>query len=531
MRRFLRRKWWLVLLLLLVLLFPRIALRILPTIVMFAVQLALNILMFGFMFFYLASRTRVECYLPGDLNLSWQDYRGHPEIVKKAQLWVELLKGPKKFEEMGGKHISGVLLEGRPGSGKTWLAKVVASEAGVPFLSIDCATLQGTFVGISPLRVIQVFRRARRLAEDYGACILFLDEIDSIGRSRTGVQPRQFGFPWGGWWGGGLLTTLMIELDGLREARGRIWRMKKKIWGLFGKRPKWHFPKVMVIAATNIGQVLDPALTRPGRLSRKIVIEEPTLEGTRDIIAYYLGKVAHDETVTVEALALDAVGQMPAKIAEAINTALELAYTEGSEKMSYWHWRRALSELVFGLRQPVPWDERDRRRIAYHEAGHALVTWLLQKEDFRITSCSIVRYGSALGHLSAVPLVQLFVHSVEEISKALSVHVAGRAAEEVVFGMPMGSMGGDMRAITDTLQWMVRQGMFGSLPLGESPEKDIKKQVEDYFQGILDSTKDLLRKHRKLLDNLADALMKREEIIGEEVEKLLEEWSKDGETS
>jgi len=388
MRRFLRRKWWLVLLLLLVLLFPRIALRILPTIVMFAVQLALNILMFGFMFFYLASRTRVECYLPGDLNLSWQDYRGHPEIVKKAQLWVELLKGPKKFEEMGGKHISGVLLEGRPGSGKTWLAKVVASEAGVPFLSIDCATLQGTFVGISPLRVIQVFRRARRLAEDYGACILFLDEIDSIGRSRTGVQP-----------------------------------------------------------------------------------------------------------------------------------------------MSYWHWRRALSELVFGLRQPVPWDERDRKRIAYHEAGHALVTWLLQKEDFRITSCSIVRYGSALGHLSAVPLVQLFVHSVEEISKALSVHVAGRAAEEVVFGMPMGSMGGDMRAITDTLQWMVRQGMFGSLPLGESPEKDIKKQVEDYFQGILDSTKDLLRKHRKLLDNLAEELMKREEIIGEEVEKLLEEWSKDGETS
>jgi len=529
-KRFLKRRWWIFVIALAVWLFPQTVLEFLPMLFMFALQLALNILMFGLMFFYLASRTRIETYLPGDLDYSWDDYRGHPEIVEKAKLWVQLLKGIEEFEALGGHHVGGVLLVGPPGSGKTHLARIVAAQAGVPFLSIDCATLQGTFVGISPLRVIQVFRRARRLARDYGACILCLDEIDAIGRSRSGIHPRQWGIPWGGWGGGGLLTTLFIELDGLREARGRIWHIKKQIWKfLFRKLPKWKWPKVMVMAMTNVPELLDPALTRPGRLSRQIKIDPPTLEGAKDIIEYYLEKVTHDESVSVEKLALDAIGQVPAKIEEAINTALELAYASGRKAMSYWDWRHALNELVLGLRQPVPWEERDRERLAYHEAGHAVVTWLLQRKDYRITSCSIVRYGSALGHLTAVPTTQLFVKSVEEASASLAVLIGGRAAEELVFGMPMGSLGGDMKAIRSVLTWMAEHGMFRNYRLGQETSEALQEEMNKFLRRVREETIELLRRNRNLLDVLAKELMQREEIIGEEVEKLLEEVS--GETS
>jgi len=276
---------------------------------------------------------------------------------------------------------------------------------------------------------------------------------------------------------------------------------------------------------TNVPELLDPALTRPGRLSRQIKIDPPTLEGARDIIEYYLQKVTHDETVSVEKLALDAIGQVPAKIEEAINTALELAFAAGKKAMSYWDWRHALNELVLGLRQPVPWEVRDRRRLAYHEAGHAVVTWLLQRQDYRITSCSIVRYGSALGHLTAVPTTQLFVKSVEEISAGLAVLIGGRAAEELVFGMPMGSLGGDMKAIRSVLTWMAEHGMFRNYKLGLEPSEELQKEMDEFLKRVREETIELLRRNRTLLDALAEELMQREEIIGEEVERLLEEVS------
>jgi len=388
-----------------------------------------------------------------------------------------------------------------------------------------------TFVGIAPLRVMRVFRKARKLARDYGACIIFLDEIDSVGRSRTGRQPYVAGLPWVGFFGMGLLTTLMIEIDGLRIPRGLSWRIYRRIYKALKKRePKWPVPRLLVIGSTNIGAVLDPALTRPGRLSHKVVIEAPNLEGVKDILSYYLEKVKHDETVTVEKCSLDCIGQQPAKIEEAINSAVSIAYARGAERMSYLDWRRALAEETLGLKQPVPWFERDRKRIAYHEAGHAVAVYLLFKGEHRITLASIIRYGSALGHISHVPYEQLYVYSRRELEARLMVSLAGRAAEEIFLEEKMASMKGDMKHIQALVYNMASQGFFDHLPkLDGSFTDDLQAEVEHFISDKLAEVKDLLAKNHHLVERLAQALMEREEIIGEEVERLLASWEEEDE--
>jgi len=383
-----------------------------------------------------------------------------------------------------------------------------------------------TFVGIGPLKVMTTFRKARRLARDFGACIIYLDEIDSIGRSRTGPQPETAGFPWGGWYGGGILNTLFIELDGLTFPRNLGWRIKRRFYKAIKKKePKWPVPRILVIASTNIGAVLDPALTRPGRLSHRIVIEAPSFEGVKDILSYYLEKVEHDETVTVEKCGLDCIGQQPAKIAEAVNLAVAKAYARGAKKINYLDWRHALAEETLGLKQPVPWAERDRKRLSFHEAGHAVAVYLLFKGEHRITLASIMRYGSALGHISHVPFEQLYVYSRKELEKFLMVSLAGRAAEEVFLKEEMASMKGDMKHIQALILSMATQGFFKHLPkLDGSFTDDLQAEIETFISDKLKEVKDLLRKNQTLVSRLARELMEREEIIGEEVEKMLSSW-------
>ena len=237
-----------------------------------AYSAVMQIFYFFIMFFYLAGRVKKELYLPGDLPYSWDDYRGAPELVKRMKTYLELLKGYGVYEAAGGRPPSGILLEGPPGTGKSYLAKVMAAECGVPFMSVDCSTLQGTFVGISPLKVSGIFRKCRGLAKAYGACILFLDEIDAVARRRSSGADAAVGML-GGMWGSQVLTTLLIELDGLREARGLRWRWRRRVWRLFGKQPVWRRPRLLVIGSTNIAEVLDPALKRPGRLGEIVRID------------------------------------------------------------------------------------------------------------------------------------------------------------------------------------------------------------------------------------------------------------------
>jgi len=532
-KRWIRRALLFLLIAIILSLAPRTVLGAIPFLFRLMVSIFISLLHLFFFFWYLAGRVKIEVYLPGQLPYTWDDYRGHPEIVEQAKLWVELLKGASEFEKMGGRHIAGVLLEGAPGSGKTYLAKVLASEAGCAFINVSTNSLLGTFVGIGPLKVMTTFRKARKLARDFGACIIYLDEIDSIGRSRTGPQPQTAGFPWGGWYGGGILNTLFIELDGLTFPRSLGWRIKRRLYKAIKKKePKWPVPRILVIASTNIGAVLDPALTRPGRLSHRIVIEAPSFEGVKDILRYYLEKVEHDETVTVEKCGLDCIGQQPAKIAEAINRAVSIAYARGAKRISYLDWRRALAEETLGLKQPVPWVEEDRKRLAYHEAGHAVAVYRLLKGKHRITLASIVRYGSALGHISHVPFEQLYVYSRKELEKFLMVSLAGRAAEEVFLKEEMASLKGDMKHIQALVHSMATQGFFNHLPkLDGSFTDDLQAEIESFISDKLKEVKGVLSKNRRLVERLARVLMEREEIIGEEVEALLASWGEEDEAT
>jgi len=329
------------------------------------------------------------------------------------------------------------------------------------------------------------------------------------------MQTHQWGVPWGGWWGGGLLNTLLIELDGLREAKGRIWRLKKIILRPFGRKPSWRRPRVLVIGSTNIPEVLDPALIRPGRLSRLVEISPPTLDGLKDIAEYYLNKIRHDATLTPEVVALDSVGQTPAKVEEAINVACEIAHESGSDLVNYKHWRNAISEISLGTRQPVPWNPRDRERLAFHEAGHATAVYRFLPEC-KLRLCSIIRYGKALGHISYTPLEEQWVYSEDELRRRLAVALAGRAAEELFLGQKMASMVGDMNFVFQITDVFARQGFLTHFPKPDgSYSDDLQREIEELVRKVLVFVKGLLSENAPLIRRLAKELMVREEILGE----------------
>lgn len=486
----------------------------------------------GIFFYVLAGRVRVQVIMPGDLNYTWDDYRGQPELVKRAKAWVDYLKGVATFEDMGGEFVGGLLFEGGPGTGKTYLAKIIAAEAGIPFMSIEANSLMGTFVGIGPLKVTQLFRRVRNLADEFGGSILYIDEIDAIGASRTGpmspvtgaqpadVHPQMMGA--GMNMGGGILNTLLTELDGFREGRGFFWRLRKRFLTWFGfSGPKWTVPRVMVIGSTNRPDILDPALVRPGRLGKRIVIDLPSPEGLEDIAQYYLSKIRHDETLSPKAIARDSMNQTPNTVRWALNDAVVLAHGEGKDIVSYRHWRTAVSEMILGPKQPLPLKDEDKWAIAVHEAGHAAMVLMLLEGEETVELATIDRYGGqTLGHILPVPVDIRFVKSAERLAKAITVSMAGMAAEEVFLGQRNASAGGDLPNILRTLQGMAMHGMFSVWPGESDGDGDLRKEISSYRRRMYDRAKSLLVTNRERILHLARALMERRELLGPEIEEI-----------
>ncbi|MFQ5946039.1 MAG: AAA family ATPase, partial [Anaerolineae bacterium] len=511
----------------------------------------------GIFFYVLAGRVKITTVMPGDLNLTWDDYRGQPELVKRSKAWVDYLKGVDTFEDMGGEFVGGILFEGAPGTGKTYLAKVIAAEAGIPFVSVEANSLLGTFMGIGPLKVGQLFRKVRNLADEYGGGILFIDEIDAIGGSRGAVQqPQGVGGtePWlgrqrelepgmrtprgvdsvmpvGGMMnmaGGGILNTLLIELDGFHERRSRIWRLRKRIQVWFGfAEPDWTRPRVMVIGSTNRADILDPALVRPGRLGKRIHVDLPSPEGLEDIASYYLAKINHDETLTADSVARDSIQQTPNTVKFAINDAVILAHGEGAKEVSYRHWRTAVSEMIMGPKQPLPLKDDDKWALAVHEAGHAALTLLLMEGEESVELATIDRYGgTTLGHVLHVPVDIRYVTSAEKLAKSITVSMAGIAAEEVFLGHRNASAGGDLPAVQRVLFHMAAHGMFSVWPDESDNNADLRKEIRQYRSRAYGRAKQLLQQNSDRVLRLAEALRDKRELIGKEV---LEIWNRDGE--
>jgi cell division protease FtsH len=519
------------------------------------------IIQFVAMFWFLG-RTRSYDIYPDRTNkgLNYTDYPGQPELLERAKQIVRLLQGVSKFETMGGEPLTGLLLEGPPGTGKTRLAQVISTEANVPFFYVDGSSMMSMFMGMGNFKVMRFYAKARKAAKEYGASIIFIDELDSIGGSRgmvstTGAavdaaggtnHPGVLGIMMGGMAGGGgmgLLSTLLVEMDGFGHEHGAkanrrefFWKLRHLHLIILGRPvPPVTNPnkRVLTIGATNRVSVLDPALLRDGRFDVQIRVDIPDAEGRKAIIKYYLDQMAHDDSVNMGRLMQDMVGFTPARINGVLNDALRNALFDNRDKMSYEDILQATAEKAVGLRQPVPNRlEEDRVKTAYHEAGHAIVQHALRRHKSRIMRLTIVRYGSAQGHMAPRPLHERPITSTSktDLETRICISFAGRAAEQVFLGDITLGAGSDLRNVMATLLQMADSAMLGDYYIGylqnneyeEAPEIVKKKFDELYMRTV-----GIIEEHREAMEVLVGALLDKEELTGDQVMEILDQFDWD----
>lgn len=496
---------------------------------------------FALLFWFLG-RARMYTIWPGTTTegVGFRDYRGQPELLEQARQIVKLLRGVKVFEESGGEPLNGLLLEGPPGTGKTWLAQAISTEAGVPFFYIDASSMQSMFVGIAPLKVMNLYRKARNAAKDYGASIIFIDEIDAIG-ARPGVSNPEKQFRpadnlnlnstrlpmFFGMGGTGLLSTLLTEMDGFSLEHG--WWARKRTWfyqTILRRRPPKPERRVMTIGATNRIAALDQALLRPGRFDKKIHVDAPDMEGRRDIFEYYLSKVAHDDSLDPLVLASETPFYTPADIKYLLNEALRYALFDGRTYITAADIHRAQPEHEMGLRTPIKNIQReDKRRLAAHEAGHAVAVRLYMPSD-RIARVTIIRQGGALGYVLHYPSFQRTDYTFEWLMNHLRVAVAGRAGELEFCGVGQETLGvgGDFASIRFALNMMAEAGMFGALGVSKPEAKEVLKLMEEAFVMVLTEVRMALREHHDMGEALINLLLEKEELHSGEVEAFFDQY-------
>ncbi len=508
-----------------------------------AQEVTLNILsffatlLFGMMFmivqfgalFYMLGRGRTYWVKPGETGVYFSDYRGNDHILEVARRVVTLLRGVREFKHMGGETIRGLLLEGPPGTGKSYLAQAMASEAGLPFGYLSAPSFQAMFMGIGPLRVRMLYGKARKLARRHGGCILFIDEIDAIGMARSSQMGGGMGMGMmGGMMGGGgmgLLNELLLQMDPPNFDNGMFARTLRAL-GL--KKGRAVPPPVLTVGATNIASVLDQALLRPGRFDRQIHIDKPDYEGRKDIIEYYLAKVRHEE-MPIERMGNDTIDYTPVAIKYVINEAVIHAHFDGRDAISYADFSRARENHEWGLREPIRGlTQEDRRRLAYHEAGHAVAQVKLKKWE-RLTKVTIIRHGSALGLAAYKPVEEKRVLVREELLASIQVSLASRAAEELFLGSPTVGVTSDFAHATyTTFQMLSVWGMDGSfystLPFGpavSATAPDMKRKIDQILDQEYRKVKALLTQYSGAMHDLAQLLIDQDEVDGQDVEDLV----------
>ena len=488
------------------------------------------IFQFGLLFWFL-SRPRKYTVTPDDAQIAmrFENYRGQPDLLEHAKSTVRILQGVKAFELRGGEMPRGLLLSGRPGTGKTFLAACIASEANLPFIYIDASSLRGMFMGMTELMIMKLFRDARGLARRYaepgkrGACIVFMDEIDSIGISRG--QQQGGGMMMGMMGGGSLgLNTLLNQMDSLGEFVEDRLRFKILRWLGFIRGPVTNKPLVFVIGATNRPEVLDSALTRPGRLDRMLEVYPPDSEGRRDIIAHYLNQKAHDPAMDLEMMVADSIGWTPIMIKTIINEALIKAHDDGRDYLTYKDWLAAEDERTLGLKQPIrEMLADDRRSLAFHEAGHAVAAYYLQPEN-RVMKASIIRSGDALGVVQRSEREERHTRHARQIETDIMVSLGSRAVEEVILGTKMAGASSDLaNASRLALVYCADLGMGSSLLVVPTNTAlgypiPVARMADSLLDLLMAETKRLMVEKDYAVRAVAEALLERGELIGDELD-------------
>jgi cell division protease FtsH len=450
-------------------------------------------------------------------KITFRDVAGADEAVQELHEIKEFLENPKKFQALGARIPKGVLLYGPPGTGKTLLARAVAGEAGVPFFSISGSDFVEMFVGVGASRVRDLFEQAKQNSP----CIIFMDEIDAVGRHR------------GAGMGGGhdereqTLNQLLVEMDGFE--------MKDNI---------------ILIAATNRPDILDPALLRPGRFDRQIVVDRPDRKGRKQILEVHTRGKPLAKSIDLDALAGQTPGFTGADLANLINEAALLTARSNKREISMQELEEGIMRVIAGPeKKSRVMSEKERLVTAYHELGHAIVGHVLPHTD-PVHKISIISRGQALGYTISLPTEDKFLTTRAELTDTMAMTLGGRASEEIVFGEVTTGASNDLEKVTETAKQMVmRYGMsdrlgprvFGhdrSQPfLGRefSAEPDysdeIAREIDDEIRRVVEeahqTAKDVLTEHREAMDKISRILLERETIDSEQFEALLEGASED----
>jgi cell division protease FtsH len=494
------------------------------------------IFQFGALMWFM-SRPRTYTVLPDDpqIGLSFNDYRGQPDLVDHAKTLVRILGGVERFKLAGGEMPKGMLLSGQPGTGKTFLAGVIAAEARLPFIYIDASSLRSMWMGVDALIIMSLFGKARKLGRKYakpgtpGCCILFMDELDSIGLSRGGVQggQQQGGMgPMGMFGGSGMsLNTLLNQMDSLGQHVEDRFKVKIARWLGLVRGPVPPKPLVFVIGATNRPDVLDTALTRPGRLDRALIVYPPDGEGRKDIIQHYLSKKAHDESCDVDMMAQDAIGWTPIHIRTIINEALIVAHEDGRDTLTYKDWLAAADMRFLGLKQPIhKMSTDDKRAVAYHEAGHAVVAQYLRPED-RMKKASIIRRGETLGVVQSSEREERHQLHARQIETDIMVSLGSRAVEELILGTKLAGASSDlMNATNGALTYVARLGMGSTLMVAPASMAGyppaVLVLVDNMLAQLYEETKRLIQEKEYAVHAVAASLIERQELIGSELDEI-----------
>ncbi|MBO8160969.1 MAG: ATP-dependent zinc metalloprotease FtsH [Thermosipho sp. (in: Bacteria)] len=459
------------------------------------------------------TKSRAEKVMPGKKRVTFKDVAGVDEAVEELQEVVEFLKNPVKFNKIGARMPKGILLVGPPGTGKTLLARAVAGEANVPFFHISGSDFVELFVGVGAARVRDLFNQAKANAP----CIVFIDEIDAVGRHR------------GAGLGGGhdereqTLNQLLVEMDGFDVREG-----------------------IIVMAATNRPDILDPALLRPGRFDKKVVVDPPDVKGREEILKIHLRGKPVTENVDIKVLAKRTTGFVGADLENLINEAALLAAKNGRDKINMDDFEEAIDRVIAGpARKSRMISEKQKEIVAYHELGHAIVGTALPNSD-PVHKVSIIPRGhSALGFTLHLPVEDKYLISKNELLDNITALLGGRAAEELVFGDVTSGAANDIERATEMARKMVCElGMsdnFGPLSWGKTEQEiflgkeitriknyseEVAKLIDSEVQNIVNScynkAKEILIKNRQKLDELAKILLEKEELSGEELRELLE---------
>jgi cell division protease FtsH len=444
--------------------------------------------------------------------VKFSDVIGIDEAKEECWEVVQLIKDHARLKKIGGKILRGILMMGPPGCGKTYLAKAIATEAGLPFLSMAASEFNEIFVGVGASRVRQLFKKAARMAYGFGGCIVFIDELDAMGHRRTFSQ-------FGSGEGNTTQNQLLVAMDGLGEKTENI----------------------VVIGATNAAEdVLDPALLRPGRFDRKVYIKKPNLEGREALFKFYLGKVKHEASVDCKRLARKAVDKSPADIENIVKESALIATRNKRDSVTLKDISEAIERIELGVKQKLTINVKEREMTAYHETGHLIVTYLLHPRD-DVFKASIIPRKMSLGVVHPTPIEEWHLNDRESMLAEIKVCVASYVAEKIKFGTTTTGVGGgpgsDFYQATNYANAMVWKygmgpsGLVGDYTvapqlLSEEMKTRLNQDVDKILKDCMAEVDTLLRKEKDIFERFAHELLQKNELDYDEIEAIFMEYGK-----